>query len=148
MQKKNSHIPLIAVLLLAAAVLFMTAGCDFFNLPVTPEQRAEAFVEDLNNEDRSQMRNKHVHPDAQDYSTIGSKPNFWDDAFGKEYGDYTLSGIHTDGDTVTGTLSSASYFEGGFEVIFVMQNDNDSAKIYSLTIHEYYDDGSDNQVFN
>ncbi|MFW6363503.1 MAG: hypothetical protein ACOC0D_06615, partial [Spirochaeta sp.] len=137
MQKRNTHISLIAVLLLAVVVLFMTAGCDLFNLPLTPEQRAEAFVEDLNNEDRSQMRNKHVHPDAQDYSTIGSTSEFWDSAFGKEYGDYTLSGIHTDGDTVTGTLSSEFEFKDGFTVTFIMEYDNDDAKIDALTIHEY-----------
>ncbi|AFG37171.1 hypothetical protein [Spirochaeta africana] len=117
---------------LAALLLVGVAGCNLFDDDsVSPRERVDAFMEDMNRSSRSNIRSKHIHPDASDYSTLST--SYFEDPFPTDQ-TYTLSSVNVSGSTISATINSSDGAWSGEAIEFRTRNDGDVAKIIRLTI--------------
>ena len=123
-------LPLTALIVLAAITLITAVGCDMLE-GITPRQRVDAFMRDINQQDRSGMRTAHIHPNVD--TQIAA--DFWGIHFPEEEaGSFALSDIEENGNTITATFSSATEYSGTVPIEFRMSDSLGNAQIRTLIL--------------
>ena len=124
----------IVIILIAISVVVLTfQGCD---LGLTKELRIAAFLDDLNQNPRSDSMRYHFHPSASQYYTIvgGTFDDFTTDSI-----PYILSNLDFSSDVVTGTVmgSTNDFSLSPLAIEFTMEKDGFDWLIRKLWVDSY-----------
>ena len=128
MKTKNA----LFVLLIILVVALSFESCSLFGTKI--DERIDAFIDDLNNSDRSNVYTN-FHPDkTADYNAIKDPSTTWDIWFPVADIPYSISNLDdSDSDSVTAVISSSGTF-GPSNATFKMAKDGFDWMIEELTV--------------
>lgn len=140
---------IIKLFLLSSIIVLFFSACNLLGNPLSPQDRLDAFEDDLNTESRA-FTVDHIHPDATIYSSINE--NFWESSpLRTTYNPFDFSNVSlgaASGGIVSGTGTMTNGLSATLDVVITMKEDTTgSGDWYILFLSLDSGSGAENIIY-